>query len=153
DRDLGERVPFVGERDNHALALQRSDRAARHPDEGSRRRVPLARRGSASGTRSLERKSHMTNDLALAYDPLDESVQSNPYPYYAALREQAPVYWLESLQSFVVSRHEDVRRVMHDHETFSSEAMGALVSRPVEYADAADALDEVDRADFPKSIV
>jgi cytochrome P450 len=95
----------------------------------------------------------MTNDLALAYDPLHDDVQSDPYPYYAALREHAPVYWLDSLQSFVVSRYEDVRRVMHDHNTFSSEAMGALVSRPVEYADAADVLDEHDRSDFPNSIV
>jgi cytochrome P450 len=95
----------------------------------------------------------MTNHLALAYDPLHDDVQADPYPYYAALREQVPVCWLDSLQSFVVSRYDDVRRVMHDHDTFSSEAMGALVSRPVEYADAADVLDEYDRSDFPNSIV
>jgi len=95
----------------------------------------------------------MTSDLALAYEPLADDVQANPYPFYAALREQAPAYWLESLQSFVVSRYDDVRRVMHDHNAFSSEAMGALVSRPVEYADAADALDAYDRSDFPNSIV
>jgi cytochrome P450 len=95
----------------------------------------------------------MTRDLALSYDPLADDVQSDPYPYYAALREHAPMYWLEPLQSFVVSRYDDVRRVMHDHNTFSSEAMGALVSRPVEYADAADLLDEHDRSDFPSSIV
>jgi cytochrome P450 len=95
----------------------------------------------------------MTIDLALAYDPLRDEVQADPYPYYAALREEAPVCWLDSTQSYVVSRYEDVRRVMHDHDTFSSEAMGALVSRPVEYADAADVLDEFDRSDFPNSIV
>lgn len=38
----------------------------------------------------------MTNDLALEYDPLDDDVQSDPYPYYAVLREDAPVYWLEA---------------------------------------------------------
>src|SRR6478672_6337849 len=95
----------------------------------------------------------MTKDLSFAYDPVNDDVQSDPYPYYAALRENAPVYWLDSLQSFVVSRYGDVRRVMRDHDTFSSEAMGALVSRPVEYADAADVLDEYDRSEFPNSIV
>jgi cytochrome P450 len=95
----------------------------------------------------------MTNELAPGYDPLNDDVQSDPYPYYAVLRDAAPVYWLDSLQSFVVSRYRDVRRVMDDHNTFSSEAMGALVSRPVEYADAADVLDEYDRSDFPNSIV
>jgi cytochrome P450 len=95
----------------------------------------------------------MTNDIAVRYDPLHEDVQSDPYPYYTALRETAPVHWLDSMQSFVVSRYDDVRRVMHDHNTFSSQAMGALVSRPVEYADAADVLDEHDRSEFPNSIV
>lgn len=95
----------------------------------------------------------MTYDLALAYDPLDNDIQSDPYPYYAALRQNAPVNWLDSLQSFVVSRYHDVRRVMYDHTAFSSEAMGALVSRPVEYADGADVLDDYDRSGFPISIV
>jgi cytochrome P450 len=93
----------------------------------------------------------MANEVALAYDPLDGDVQSDPYPYYAALRERAPAFWLDSMQSFVVSRYDDVRRVMHDHSTFSSEAMGALVSRPVEYADDANFLGEDD--EFPNSIV
>jgi cytochrome P450 len=42
---------------------------------------------------------------------------------------------------------------MYDHAAFSSEAMGALVSRPVEYADAADVLDDYDRSGFSISIV
>ena len=61
-------------------------------------------------------------------------MQPDPYPFYAALRADAPVAYVESLQAYAVSRHADVRRVMHDHETFSSEAMAALVSRPAEYA-------------------
>jgi cytochrome P450 len=93
----------------------------------------------------------MTNEVALTYDPLNSDVQSDPYPYYAALRERAPAFWLDSMQSFVVSRYDDVRRVMHDHSTFSSEAMGALVARPVEYADDANFLGEDD--EFPNSIV
>ena len=61
-------------------------------------------------------------------------MQADPYPYYAALRRESPVHYVESLQAFAVSRHADVRRVMHDHATFSNEAMAALVARPVEYA-------------------
>jgi cytochrome P450 len=73
----------------------------------------------------------------IAYDPFSIEVQANPYPSYARLRREAPVHYVESLDAFAVSRHDDVRRVMHDHRTFSSEAMAALVARPVEYADAA----------------
>src|SRR5437867_2259836 len=73
----------------------------------------------------------------IAYDPFSLEVQADPYPSYARLRSEAPVYYVESLDAYAVSRHAHVRRVMHDHRTFSSEAMAALVARPVEYADAA----------------
>ena len=62
-------------------------------------------------------------------------------PFYAALREHAPVQYVESLDAYAVSRHADVRRVMHDHASFSSEAMAALVSRPVEIGREGDAFD------------
>ena len=54
-------------------------------------------------------------------------------PFYAALRAHAPVQYVESLGAYAVSRHADVLRVMHDHASFSSEAMAELVSRPVEH--------------------
>jgi cytochrome P450 len=91
----------------------------------------------------------MTSHTSLAYDPLAEAVQRDPYPFYAALRADAPVAYVESLQAYAVSRHADVRRVMHDHETFSSEAMAALVSRPGEYA----AESRSDASVLPVSIV
>jgi cytochrome P450 len=72
----------------------------------------------------------------LAYDPFSTEVQSNPYPSYGRLRRESPVHYVESLDAFAVSRHADVRRVMHDHRTFSSEAMAALVARPFEYSTA-----------------
>ena len=79
----------------------------------------------------------------IAYDPFSAEVQANPYPSYARLRREAPAYYVEALDAYAVSRHADVRRVMHDHRAFSSEAMAALVARPVEYADAA-----ADQAEF-----
>ncbi len=83
----------------------------------------------------------MTNVTSLHYDPLAPAVQADPYPFYAALRREAPVHYLETWQAFAVSRHEDVRRVMHDHVTFSSEAMAKLVARPAEYAADANLLE------------
>lgn len=71
---------------------------------------------------------------ATRYDPLSPQVQADPYPFYASLRRDAAVYYVESLQGFAVSRYTDARRVMHDAATFSSEAMAALVARPVDYA-------------------
>ncbi|MGH8978596.1 MAG: cytochrome P450 [Acidimicrobiia bacterium] len=72
------------------------------------------------------------SSTTVAYDPYAPDVQADPYPFYTALRRDAPVYYVESLGAYAVSRHADVRRVMHDHATFSSAAMAELVSRPVE---------------------
>jgi cytochrome P450 len=78
---------------------------------------------------------------AVAYDPFAAEVQSDPNPFYAALRREAPVYYVESLDAYAVSRYRDVRRVMHDHATYSSEAMAALVARPVELGRDGDGFD------------
>ena len=90
---------------------------------------------------------------AVTYDPFDTSVQANPYPAYARLRRDAPVHYVESLDAYAVSRHADVRRVMHDHRTFSSEAMADLVARPVEYSIAAIPEDELTEGSGSISIV
>ena len=78
---------------------------------------------------------------ATRYDPLSPQVQADPYPFYASLRRDAPVFYVDSLQGFAVSRYADARRVMHDDATFSSEAMAALVARPAEYAADAELLE------------
>jgi cytochrome P450 len=47
------------------------------------------------------------------YNPLSPEVQDNPYPYYAELRNKAPVAWLEPLQCWAVSRYADVDFALH----------------------------------------
>jgi cytochrome P450 len=42
------------------------------------------------------------------YNPLSPAVQNNPYPYYAELRDKAPVAWIEPMQAWAVSRYADV---------------------------------------------
>jgi cytochrome P450 len=76
----------------------------------------------------------MTHATVACYDPLSAEVQADPYPYYTRLRREAPVFYVESLDAYAVSRHADVRRVMHDHVAFSSEALATLVARPGAYA-------------------
>jgi cytochrome P450 len=45
----------------------------------------------------------------------------DPYGLYEQAREQAPVYYAEAFDVWVVSRYEDVRRVLMDPAHFSSE--------------------------------
>ena len=35
--------------------------------------------------------------MAIEYDPFDPRTRADPYPYYAALRREAPVYWAEGV--------------------------------------------------------
>ena len=44
----------------------------------------------------------------MEYNPLLSKVQENPYPYYTYLRQHAPVYWVESLECWALSRYADV---------------------------------------------
>lgn len=53
------------------------------------------------------------------YNPLDPATLVDPYPVYDELRSKHPVYWHEQLQSWVLTRHDDCRHVLSDHETFA----------------------------------
>lgn len=42
----------------------------------------------------------------------------NPFPFYARWREDKPFWWSEKLGGWVVSRHDDVKKVISDFRTF-----------------------------------
>jgi cytochrome P450 len=54
------------------------------------------------------------------YDPMKRVVQQNPFPYYEALRRDAPVYRHPISGIYFVSRLDTVNRIFADPETFSS---------------------------------
>jgi len=54
------------------------------------------------------------------FDPLDSSTMQCPFPHYAALRSEAPVQFVETIDAFFVTRHDLVTEVARDSETFSS---------------------------------
>ena len=45
----------------------------------------------------------------------------DPFPFYAWARKEAPVFYLDSLDYFVVSRYDDVKGVFENWKTYSSE--------------------------------
>lgn len=59
----------------------------------------------------------------LVFSPYDYAVHEDPYPFYARLREEAPVYHNAELDFWALSKHSDVREAFRDPEVFSS-AMG-----------------------------
>src|SRR5882672_5979676 len=57
---------------------------------------------------------------ARSYDPFDPEVKRDPYPYYADLRRDAPVYPIAARAMWAVSRHADVGFALKHPELFSS---------------------------------
>ncbi|RJL31702.1 cytochrome P450 [Bailinhaonella thermotolerans] len=58
--------------------------------------------------------------VRLRYSPFDYAVHEDPYPIYARLREEAPLYRDEELGFWALSRHADVVAAFRDSETYSS---------------------------------
>jgi len=72
----------------------------------------------------------MTDAVTLA-DPMtltDEAVLRDPFPAYAWLRANAPVYKDPVTGVFIVSRYEDIQRIAEDPATFSNNT-GMLADR------------------------
>ena len=78
------------------------DRLAAH----RRRQAEPQRAGG--GTRVIE------------YDPYSADVKRDPYPYYRALRDDAPAYHHEELDFWALSRFDDVIEALHDPATYCS---------------------------------
>ena len=55
-------------------------------------------------------------DLAVYYDPLSYAAFDHPYDLYRSLRDQAPVYYNERRDLWVLSRHADVSAALRNHE-------------------------------------
>ena len=46
----------------------------------------------------------------LTYDPYDFDIDTDPYPVWKRLRDEAPLYYNEPYAFFALSRHDDVER-------------------------------------------
>lgn len=59
----------------------------------------------------------------LEFSPYDYAVHEDPYPFYARLRAEAPVYHNAELDFWALSKHSDVREAFRAPDIFSN-AMG-----------------------------
>ena len=78
----------------------------------------------------------MDRAVSVTFDAADDAVVQCPYPHYREMREDAPVLELDGAQFgrpgervFAVSRHEDVKRILHEPGTFSSR-FGTPAAKP-----------------------
>lgn len=54
------------------------------------------------------------------FDPFDRDLIRNPFPHYARLRQEAPVYWCARHGFWVLSRYEDVLAAVSNPRDFSA---------------------------------
>ncbi|CAN7532314.1 cytochrome P450 [Arthrobacter sp. LjRoot78] len=66
----------------------------------------------------------MTAPLESDIDIWDDDILVDPYPTYAALREQAAVVHLPKNDLYVLTRHDVIRDALGDPESFSSTSIG-----------------------------
>lgn len=78
----------------------------------------------------------------------DPAVLECPFDFYAALREQAPAYQIPMMGFWLVSRHEDVKRIAADPATFSS-VYPELLGTGLSFSPRTDKLDELLGTGFP----
>ena len=62
----------------------------------------------------------------LYYDPYNVELNMNPYPVFARMREEAPLYYNDKHDFYALSRFDDVNKAVIDHDTFIS-GRGALL--------------------------
>lgn len=72
----------------------------------------------------------MTKTLA-DYNFFDPQVLEAPFEFYKLLRTEAPIYNLPETNIYMVTRHEDIRAMLKDTETYSSD-FAHLLSGPGE---------------------
>ena len=60
----------------------------------------------------------MTSDVN--YDPYDFDIDTDPYPVWKRLRDEAPLYYNEKYDFFALSRFDDVEKCVIDWDTYRS---------------------------------
>ncbi|HVA08362.1 MAG TPA: cytochrome P450 [Acidimicrobiales bacterium] len=55
------------------------------------------------------------------FDPSKPELIADPYSTYRYLQENDPVHWSEAMGGWLITRYDDVRKVLRDPQTFSSE--------------------------------
>jgi cytochrome P450 len=62
----------------------------------------------------------VSTTLPLTYSPYDYAIHEDPYPTYARLRAEAPVFYHDELDFYAYSRHADVLAAFRDVDRYSN---------------------------------
>ncbi|HEY0733271.1 MAG TPA: cytochrome P450 [Herpetosiphonaceae bacterium] len=57
------------------------------------------------------------------FDPLSPAHLADPYRFYAHARQEDPIFWSPFLQSWIITRYDDLLAILRDPQRFSSAGM------------------------------
>jgi cytochrome P450 len=72
----------------------------------------------------------MPSQTPFEFDPYSLDVQEDPYPFYAVLRSDHPLYWCDKANCWALSRYDDVANACNDPARFSSARGNVLDDDP-----------------------
>jgi cytochrome P450 len=72
----------------------------------------------------------MDSTSEFVFDPYNVQVQEDPYPFYAVLRREHPLYWSEAGRCWALSRFDDIVMACSDGARFSSAKGNVLDDDP-----------------------
>ena len=88
-------------------------------------------RPRVAGRRDTLRQVNTNTDAMqpeIPFQLLDPEVIENPYPFYAALLEQAPVYQVPGTQVYLVSSWKLIHQVLKNQRDYSANLTGILIT-------------------------
>ena len=66
----------------------------------------------------------------LRFDPFSPAVDADPFPLYRRLRDEAPCFWSEEAQMWILSRYADVFAALNNWKVFSSASGNMMTELP-----------------------
>ena len=68
--------------------------------------------------------------MSFHFDPYSPAVDADPFPYYKHLRDEAPCFWSEEAQMWILSRYADIVSAGQDWQTYSSASGNLMTELP-----------------------
>ena len=68
--------------------------------------------------------------MRLHFDPYSPAIDADPFPYYKRLRDEAPCFWSEEAQMWILSRYGDIVSAGQDWQTYSSASGNLMTELP-----------------------
>src|SRR5262245_52211929 len=99
-----------------------------------RRREPGPEWRSPPGTdphQTAAKREDQMQQTAFRFEPSHSSFIEDPYPTYRMLRDEAPAHFDEESGYWLISRYQDVARILADTAIFSSAKGNAIVDSPL----------------------